>query len=159
MIRRRAARATALTLALAAPLAAGACGTADAPPAPGAVEGSAYMPEPVTGKMAAGYFTLTNDGDEPDTLTAVTSDVSDDVQFHRTVDNRMERVESFGIPAHGELALSRGGNHLMFMGLERKPSKGDTVRLELHFEKSEPLTLEVPVEATNHQPSAAAGQR
>lgn len=121
-------------------------------PDPEVKPGTAYVPEPVTDKMAGGFLVLTNNGDEPDRLTGVTSDLSDDVQLHRTVDNRMERVDSLTVPAGGELALARGGNHLMFMDLTRTPAEGDKVRLELRFEKSDPVTLDVPVEARNHDP-------
>ncbi|MBW1604112.1 copper chaperone PCu(A)C [Streptomyces sp. JJ66] len=141
----------AAALALTGTLALSACGGQD--PRLAAVEGTAYMPEPVTQKMAAGFFTLTNEGDEADTLTSVTSELSDDVQLHETADNTMRRVESFEIPADGELTLSSGGNHLMFMGLDRTPSAGDTVTLKLHFEKSEPLTLDVPVKPKTYRPA------
>ncbi|MCX2967894.1 MULTISPECIES: copper chaperone PCu(A)C [Streptomyces] len=142
--------AAAAALALAGAFALSACG--DQGPRPAAVEGSAYMPEPVTEKVAAGYFTLTNEGDEADALTSVTSELSDDVQLHRTVDNTMKRVESFEVPAGGELTLRSGGNHLMLLDLARKPSEGDTVTLRLHFEKSDPLTLQVPVRAKTYRP-------
>ncbi|MDK1474979.1 copper chaperone PCu(A)C [Streptomyces sp. 549] len=121
-------------------------------PAPQVKPGTAYVPEPVTSKMAGGFLVLVNAGDEDDRLVSVTSDLSDDVQLHRTVDNRMEQVDSMKVPAGGELALTRGGNHLMFMGLTRTPAEGDRVSLELRFEKSDPITLDVPVEAKNHAP-------
>ncbi|WP_340559546.1 copper chaperone PCu(A)C [Streptomyces sp. GSL17-111] len=145
----------AAALALAGSFVLSACGSSG--PAPGAVEGSAYMPVPVTEKLAAGYLTLTNDGDEADTLTSVTSDLSDDITLHRTVDNTMKRVESFPVPADGRLELRRGGNHLMFADLERKPSEGDTVTVTLHFETSDPLTLEVPVKAATYRPASDGG--
>jgi periplasmic copper chaperone A len=115
------------------------------------VEG-AYIPEPVTDAMAAGYFIVTNEGDTADKLTGVTSDLAGDITMHRTVDQRMKEAAAFTVPAHGELDLERGGNHLMFMELKRKPDQGEKVSLELHFEKAGVIKVEVPVEETTYNP-------
>ncbi|MGP3980668.1 copper chaperone PCu(A)C [Streptomyces sp. KR80] len=112
----------------------------------------AYVPQPVMADMASGYLTVQNTGDGDDQLTSVTSDISDDVSMHRTEGGTMRPVTSLRIPAGGELALKRGGNHLMFMKLKHKPTRGEKVSLELHFAHSEPIKLDVPVEATNYNP-------
>lgn len=64
----------------------------------------------------------------------------------------MLKVESFDIPANGTLSLERGGNHIMFMELKKKPKQGEKVSIELHFEKSDPIKVDLPVEAANHNP-------
>ncbi|MBW1598722.1 copper chaperone PCu(A)C [Streptomyces sp. JJ38] len=137
-------------LALVGALVLAACGTSG--PEPETVEGSAYMPEPVTAKLAAGYVTLTNEGDEDDALISVSSELSDDITLHRSVDNTMRKVDSLAIPAGGKVELRTGGDHLMFHDLTRLPREGDTVTVELRFSKSDPLTLEVPVRAKTYQP-------
>ncbi|MCQ0024679.1 copper chaperone PCu(A)C [Streptomyces somaliensis DSM 40738] len=114
--------------------------------------GGAFIPEPVNADMAGGFLTVTNSGDAADTLTSVTSDLSDDVQMHETRDHKMRQVDSFDLPAHGELRLERGGSHLMFMDLKRTPKRGDKVRVALHFEESGPIEVEIPVEARTHDP-------
>ncbi|URM90605.1 copper chaperone PCu(A)C [Streptomyces sp. MRC013] len=119
--------------------------------------GGAFIPEPVNADMAGGFLTVTNSGDAGDTLTSVTSDLSDDVQLHETRDRKMRQVESFDLPAHGELRLERGGSHLMFMDLKRTPKRGDKVRVELHFEESGPIEVEIPVEARTHDPRRSGG--
>ncbi|MFF5974938.1 copper chaperone PCu(A)C [Streptomyces sp. NPDC012769] len=111
----------------------------------------AFMPQPVM-DMAGGFLTITNSGDTADKLTSVTSALSDDVQIHETKNQKMRQVKSFDIPANGELRLERGGNHIMFMGLKQKPRQGEKVAVELHFEKSAPIKVELPVEAPNHNP-------
>ncbi|MFF9811800.1 copper chaperone PCu(A)C, partial [Streptomyces coeruleorubidus] len=58
-------------------------------------------------------------------------------------------------PGHGKLVLESGGNHLMFEKLKRKPKEGDKVSLELHFTKSGPLKVEMPVKSPTYQPTAA----
>ncbi|MFC5801267.1 copper chaperone PCu(A)C [Streptomyces formicae] len=111
----------------------------------------AFMPQPV-GDMAGGFLTVTNKGDAADKLTSVTSPLSDDVQIHETKDQKMRQVASFDIPAHGELALERGGNHIMFMAIKQEPKVGQQVTVELHFEKADPITVELPVKDRTYNP-------
>lgn len=146
MIRRRTSLAVAV--AVSAGLALSGC-SADAGPEL-AVSG-AFMPQPVD-DMAAGFLTVENSGGSADTLTSVTSDISDDVTIHRTTDRKMREVASFDIPADGTLDLERGGSHIMFMALKQRPKQGDKVAVELHFEKSDPITVEVPVKETTYNP-------
>ncbi|MEU4075960.1 copper resistance protein CopZ [Streptomyces venezuelae] len=111
----------------------------------------AFMPQPVM-DMAGGFLTIKNDSATADKLTSVTSDISDDVTIHETKNQKMQPVKSFDIPANGELKLARGGNHIMFMELKKKPKQGEKVSIELHFEKSDPIKVDLPVEAANHNP-------
>ncbi|GAA2051499.1 MULTISPECIES: copper chaperone PCu(A)C [Streptomyces] len=111
---------------------------------------NAYIPEPITGDMAGGFLVIENTGDADDTLTSVHSDLAETVEMHETVDNAMRPVDSFTVPAGGTLSLSRGGSHLMLLGLTHKPVEGEQVELELRFEKSAPITVDVPVRATTY---------
>ncbi|MFD0371670.1 copper chaperone PCu(A)C [Streptomyces sp. NPDC059071] len=144
-------RTTALSaaVALAAALALTGCSSEDG--GPELKVSGAFMPQPVM-DMAGGFLTITNSGDTADKLTSVTSGISDDVQIHETKNQKMQRVESFDIPANGELKLERGGSHIMFMGLKKRPRQGEKVAIELHFEKAGPIKVELPVEAPNHNP-------
>ncbi|MEW2396578.1 copper chaperone PCu(A)C [Streptomyces sp. NPDC046862] len=121
---------------------------------------SAYMPQPVTAAMAAGYLVIENDGDTPDTLRSVTSDIAQDVTIHTTSGQTMESAGSNdrGIPAHGRLVLRSGGTHLMFEKLKRKPKEGETVSVELHFAKTDPVKVEMPVKSATYQPASASHQ-
>ncbi|MFD0168081.1 copper chaperone PCu(A)C [Streptomyces decoyicus] len=112
----------------------------------------AYMPQPVTEQMAGVYLTVKNNGDTAEKLTEVTSNLSKAITIHKTVGNKMEQVESLPVPANGTLRLSRGGNHLMFMGLKNKPVKGDTFTVTLHFTAADPVRVQVPVKAADYQP-------
>ncbi|WP_443073636.1 copper chaperone PCu(A)C [Streptomyces sp. NBC_01429] len=111
-----------------------------------------YMPKPVS-DMAAGFLTVTNSGRSADRLTSITSDISDDVTIHRTENAKMREVKSFDIPADGELDLERGGNHIMFANLKKRPSQGQEVGIELHFEKTDPIKVELPVKEINYNPA------
>ncbi|MER7947301.1 copper chaperone PCu(A)C [Streptomyces sp. NPDC096079] len=152
-------RTTALSaaVALAAALALTGCSSdssAEGPSADGKPKlevSGAFMPQPVM-DMAGGFLTIKNDSATADKLTSVTSPLSDDVTIHETKNQKMQQVTSFDIPANGELKLERGGNHIMFMELKKKPKQGEKVSIELHFEKSDPIKVDVPVEAPNHNP-------
>ncbi|MFC9589180.1 copper chaperone PCu(A)C [Streptomyces sp. NPDC056944] len=144
-------RTTALSaaVALAAALALTGCSSEDTEPK---LEVSgAFMPQPVM-DMAGGFLTIKNDSGTADKLTSVTSPLSDDITMHETKNQKMQQVKSFDIPANGELSLARGGNHIMFMELKNKPKQGEKVSIELHFEKSDPIKVDVPVEAPGHNP-------
>ncbi|MEU6143374.1 copper chaperone PCu(A)C [Streptomyces sp. NPDC047081] len=114
---------------------------------------ASYMPQPVTGDMAAGYFTIANKGGAKDELTSVTSDAAATVTMHETVGQSMEEVKSLDVPAHGQLVFKSGGNHLMFEKLKRKPRQGEKVSVELHFAKSDPITVEMPVKSATYNPA------
>ncbi|MFF3515425.1 copper chaperone PCu(A)C [Streptomyces sp. NPDC002573] len=111
----------------------------------------AYMPAPVAGDMAAGFFTVTNSGGA-DTLTSVTSSLAGDVTMHSTKDGAMQDEKSFAVPADGRLDFASGGNHLMFEKLAHKPAQGDTVPVQLHFAKSGTVTVEMPVKSATYNP-------
>ncbi|MEU9353358.1 copper chaperone PCu(A)C [Streptomyces griseoloalbus] len=113
--------------------------------------GSAYIPQPVS-DMAAGFLTITNEGDAADRLTSVSSDVAGQVTVHETVDGAMREVEALDIPAQGSLVLESGGNHLMFEQLKRKPKQGQKVSVELRFAHSDPVTVEIPVKSATYTP-------
>ncbi|MGW6746608.1 copper chaperone PCu(A)C [Streptomyces sp. NPDC055025] len=112
---------------------------------------SGYMPQPVS-DLAAGFLTITNSG-AADKLTSVTGDLSDDITIHKTENQKMMKVTSFDIPADGELDLERGGNHIMFMDIKHRPRQGENVSIELHFEKADPITVELPVKETTYNPA------
>lgn len=110
----------------------------------------AFMPQPVS-DMAAGFLVVKNNG-ASDRLTSVTSTLSDDITIHETKDRTMRMVTSFDVPAGGELNLRRGGNHIMFMKLKERPKQGEKVSVELHFEKADPIKVDLPVKETTYNP-------
>ncbi|UUU32679.1 copper chaperone PCu(A)C [Streptomyces sp. CA-210063] len=163
MRRRLAGRGVAATgLVAAAALVLTGCGSSDSS---GSADSSgssaaklsvkaAYMPQPVTDSMAAGYLVIENDGGTADELTSVTSDIAQDVTVHETTGQSMQEVAGLKVPADGELVLKSGGNHLMFENLKRKPKEGETVSLRLNFTKSKAITVEMPVKSATYQPTS-----
>ncbi|MEU6893243.1 copper chaperone PCu(A)C [Streptomyces sp. NPDC046557] len=146
----RTTRALAATLSLTAALAISGCssesgGATSDSAKPTLTVSGAFMPEPVDDKMAGAFMVVTNDSKTPDKLTGLTSPLSDDLQIHETKDQKMRQVSSLDVPANGRLSLERGGSHVMFMGLKSKPKVGDKVKVELKFEKADPITIELDV--------------
>ncbi|MFE9766735.1 copper chaperone PCu(A)C [Streptomyces sp. NPDC005808] len=150
-MRRRRTGATVLTLAALTLAGCGADSSANTSARPELKVTGAYMPAPSMDTMAAGFFTVTNSGGA-DTLTSVTSDLSDDVTLHSTKDGTMEEETSFAVPAHGTLDFASGGNHLMFEKLTHRPKQGEKVSVELHFAKSGTLKISMPVQSATYNP-------
>ncbi|WP_030193457.1 copper chaperone PCu(A)C [Streptomyces sp. NRRL S-87] len=116
----------------------------------------AFMPEPVTADMAGGFLVVKNGSGTADKLTSVTSAVSGDITIHETKDQKMQQVASLDVPANGVLRLERGGSHIMFMGLKSKPKVGDKVAVELHFEKADPVKVELDVKERTYNSAASS---
>jgi copper(I)-binding protein len=112
----------------------------------------AYMPAPMSGDMATGFFTVTNSGGDDDTLTSISSDAAADVTLHQTKGGTMLEKDSFPVPAHGRLAFTSGGNHLMFEKLGHRPKEGEKVAVELHFAVSGTVEVEIPVKSATYVP-------
>ncbi|MFD7294154.1 copper chaperone PCu(A)C [Streptomyces sp. NPDC059897] len=143
-------------LTLAAGLALTACGSgSEAADKPDVKVEGAFIPAPASGDMAAGFFTVHNKG-AADTLTSVSSDISQTVSLHTTKGGVMKEQKSFAVPANGELDFERGGNHVMFENLKRKPAEGDKVSVQLHFAKSGNVKVSFPVKVATYNPSHAS---
>jgi len=105
-------------------------------------------------KTGAAFMLINNNGDADDRLIDVRSPMGKLVQLHTHIQNaegvmKMTHVEEgFVVPAGGTAVLQRGGNHVMFMGLDKGFEMGDTVPLTLVFEKSGEIVLDVPVDPT-----------
>ena len=111
----------------------------------------AYMPQPVSDSMAAGFLTVTNKGGTKDELTSVTSDAGE-VTAHETVGSSMQEAEDLAVPAHGQLVFKSGGSHLMFEKLKRKPEQGEKLTVKLHFAESGTVTVQMPVKPATYDP-------
>ena len=104
------------------------------------------------GTSGAVFFTVMNHGAEEDRLIDVRSDVAEKVELHthkedgNGVMQMLHVPEGFAIPAGGEHALARGGDHVMLMGLTREVADGDVINLTLVFEKAGEIAVEAPVD-------------
>jgi periplasmic copper chaperone A len=92
---------------------------------------------------AAGYVTLVNAGDKPVDLIDISSDDYGSAMLHQTVSNgstqKMVMVDKLTVPAHGQVAISPGGYHVMLEDAKHKIAPGDIVHLKLQFSDGETL--------------------
>lgn len=105
-----------------------------------------------TSKTAAAFMVLRNQTGSDDRLIAVRSGLSGRVELHTHTEDansvmRMGEIEG-GVPVKdGENhAFKRGGDHLMFMGLDAPLSQGQLVPVTLIFEQAGEIEITVPVD-------------
>ncbi len=106
----------------------------------------------MSAKAGAAFMQIMNMGDTPDQLVDVRSDIATRVELHthkiddQGVAKMMHVPEGFAIPAGGMHALQRGGDHVMFMGLNQPLKDGDMVSVTLVFEHAGEVNVEIPVD-------------
>jgi copper(I)-binding protein len=110
----------------------------------------AYVVRPASPNEVPVYFRLRNTGGGADRLLGVRTDVSTVVMMHRGV--QMVSVDSVAVPAHGAVAFTPRGLHVMLMEPKRVLRAGDAVRLTLLFSRSDPQTISAPVIAAGARP-------
>jgi copper(I)-binding protein len=111
----------------------------------GLVVSGAYVREPANGVSAAAYFTIYNTSDSPDTLRTVQSGAGADTTLHTDASGTMQDTSALSIPAHGSVSLSPGKGHVMITKLYGPLKAGQSVNLQLSFDKSGQLLVTAPV--------------
>lgn len=112
-------------------------------------------------KSAAAFMRIVNHSAEPDRLVSAKADFAQSVQTHtheQSADGvmKMRHVEEgFPVEGHAERVLDRSGDHLMVMGLNRRLELGETVTIELTFERGEVIEVEMPV--VDQSPEGTSG--
>ena len=106
-----------------------------------AVEKAWTRATPKGAKVAAGYLTIRNDGDEPDRLLGGRAEFAGKTEIHlmNMVDGVMQMrpvSDGLAIPSKGTVRLEPNGYHLMFMELARPLAEGETVSGALSFERA-----------------------
>ena len=100
----------------------------------------------------AAFMVLHNHGTTNCRVVSVHSDISERAELHaHTFDaNGVTRMvhleEGLLLPAGGEVLLQRGGNHVMFLGLNRPMEEGTEISVTLVFEDGSEATLSVPID-------------
>jgi hypothetical protein len=117
-----------------------------------AIEHSYARANGASAQAGAAFLVIKNFNDEDDRLIGAKTDVSKKAELHtHKMDangmTTMGPVEGgLAIPAHSQVELKRGGNHVMMMGLNKPLNQGDDVTLTLIFEKAGEITVKVPVD-------------
>ncbi len=98
---------------------------------------------------SAVYFVVVNEGDQPDALIGVISDVAERAELHETKMEgdvaKMQPVPRVEIPARGKVEFRPRGLHVMLIGLKRDLQVGDTFTITLRFERSGEIQVPVSV--------------
>jgi len=107
----------------------------------------------------AGYVTVVNPGAKPDRLMSATCECGAKVTLHRMwMDHGVMRMRTadkgLEIPAHGELKLAPGGDHLMLTGLKAPLEDKGKVTLTLTFAHAGKVTTFFHVTADPGAPMA-----
>ncbi|RLQ89290.1 copper chaperone PCu(A)C [Notoacmeibacter ruber] len=105
---------------------------------------------PPNAKVAAGYLTVRNEGDEADRIIGGSAPFAEKVEIHEmTVEDGVMKMRPLvdGLPiAPGEtVELKPGSYHIMLMDLEGALKEGETRPLTIEFEKAGAVSLELPV--------------
>ncbi|WP_132994106.1 copper chaperone PCu(A)C [Gordonia zhaorongruii] len=141
----RSARLTALAAATVASIALlGACSTdsTDNSPEADAVTVSAQWVKAVEGDshggMTAAFAKIANGSDRDVRIVSASSDASEQVQLHEVVDSggtttMKEKDGGFVVPSNGSLTMTPGGEHFMFMGVQRPIRAGQQVAITVRF--------------------------
>ena len=95
------------------------------------------------------YLAITNEGDQPDRLTGVQTDIATaeihESQMEGDIMKMVPLPEGIEIPAHGKIDIRPGGYHIMLLGINRELKPGDKFEIVLEFENSPSATVEVTV--------------
>lgn len=111
---------------------------------------------PGNSKIGAGYFTVTNSGNAPDTLVSATTATSNHVEIHEMAMKdgvmTMRPVANGVTIAPGKsVSFAPGGFHLMLMGLKAPLKQGDKVPLTLTFAKAGKVDVTLDVQGIGAQ--------
>ncbi len=104
------------------------------------------------GGNAGGFFSVTNEGAEPDRLVRVESAIAARVELHTTIDDggimRMRALpDGLALPPGDTASLAPGSNHVMFFDLKAPLVAGSHFDAVLVFEKAGRLPVMFMVEA------------
>lgn len=112
------------------------------------IENPFVFETPKLAKAGGGFMTITNNGEETETLIGVTADFPK-VEIHTTImeDGRalMRPAGELSIAPGETLTLEPGGYHVMFMGLSDPFELGETVQATLVFEHAGEVDITFPV--------------
>lgn len=116
-----------------------------------------------TSKTGAAFMTLMNQTDSDDRLIGAASEVAGRVELHTHLEDtngvmKMTEIEG-GIPiaAGGMHELKRGGDHVMFMGLNGPLEQGSEITVTLTFEKAGDVVVQIPVDHERKPEHGAMG--
>ncbi|TDK42378.1 copper chaperone PCu(A)C [Antarcticimicrobium luteum] len=112
------------------------------------------IPAPAaSAQSAAGYVTISNDGDTPEELIGVRTPFAASTTLHSTIFEdgiaRMHPLAGLTIAPGEVINLEPGGDHVMFMGLTSPAVEGDMIPATLIFRNAGEVAVEFMVDPAN----------
>jgi copper(I)-binding protein len=111
---------------------------------------------PESAKVLAAYLTIENTTDTPDVLTGVEGKAFLKVEVHRTeIKDGIARMAAVGpveVPAHGKVALTPNGMHLMLMGADKSVRNTEKIELTLKFKNAGSVVTALPKKVAPDDP-------
>jgi copper(I)-binding protein len=103
----------------------------------------------IPSRPAAGYFTLSNGTDTPQSLVGAASPGCGMLMLHQSTaengEERMTMVPNVAVPAHGKVTFAPGGYHLMCMAPTPLMKRGQSVPVTLRLGDGETVSVSFPV--------------
>ena len=106
----------------------------------------------MSASAGAAFIVIENHTGEDDRLIGASSEIAKRVELHTHIEDangvmKMTHVEEgFPVAAGETIMMQRGGQHVMFMGLNDAMEQDDMVTVTLTFEKAGDVVVEVPVD-------------
>jgi periplasmic copper chaperone A len=101
------------------------------------------------GPNTAAYMVISNKGLMADKLIKVEGTDAASVEIHDHIHEngiaKMRRVEGITIEPGSDVALEKGGKHIMLMGIKQTFEDKKEIPLTLHFEKAGKIEVVFPV--------------
>ncbi len=100
-------------------------------------------------KTAAAYMKITNNGNTPEMITAVSTPVAKKAELHQTTMTdgvmKMEHAAHTMIKPGESLVMEPGGYHLMMMKVTEKLVAGETMTMTVTFKNAGPVIFEMDI--------------
>jgi copper(I)-binding protein len=116
---------------------------------PGLSVSNAWMRAVLSSRPAAGYFTLSNAGQQERVLVGATSPACGSLMLHRSLhesgQERMIMVDKIPVPPGGTVEFAPGGYHLMCLSPSAEVAPGRSVPVTLHFSDTGSVTVRFAV--------------
>ena len=99
------------------------------------------------------FFEAVNHSDKPDTLLAVKSRISDEIELHETYSKGkdlmgMRQVNAAAIPANGSVIFKPRGLHVMILNLKKDLKIGMSQEVNFIFKRANRIKIKVFVRDT-----------
>lgn len=110
---------------------------------------------PVPGNPAAVYFTMTNGGNDDQTVVKAVVEGARTASLHHTMTSgemsQMHELPGLAVPAGETVTLSPGGMHVMAEGLEPALAPGGTAQVTLAFSDNQTVSFPADIRAAGDE--------